>query len=312
LKEKILRIAIKFEGSTAQTISGFPSIFHRQFKTIGGLVYMRICDEIYFLCGLNGGNVGIVKGEGEVALIDAGWTEESVEMILSHLSLITDPEELEYVLVTHADRDHVGGLSRLQNEFDVKIVVNKGDADKISKPMPPVTPSRPDVVFEERQKLVVGGVELELIPTPGHTPGSSCVYYHDHDLLFTGDVVMPPFYHARYNRRIQVPIVRGDFDVYVDSLRRLAKLEVDWLLPGHGMPIRDGNKRINEYVTITSTLLEKALSLLKDELTPSELAEKLNAFPTMGPRIVSELEKDGKIARTRMKTILQEPLYCKR
>lgn len=273
---------------------------------------MRICNEIYFLCGLEGGNVGIVKGDGELALIDAGWTDESVEMILSYLSLVADPEELGYVLVTHADRDHVGGLSRLQNEFDVKIVINKGDVENISNPMPPVTPSRPDVVFEERQKLVVGGVELELIPTPGHTPGSSCIYYHDRDLLFTGDVVMPPFYHARHNRIIQAPIVRGDFNVYVDSLRRLVKLEVDWLLPGHGMPIQDGNRRITEYVTITSTLLERALDLFEDELTPSELAEKLNAFPTMGPRIVSELEREGRIARIGMKTILQEPLYCKK
>lgn len=273
---------------------------------------MRICDDIYFLCGLEGGNVGIVRGDGEVALVDAGWTDETVELILSYLNLVADLEELRYILVTHSDRDHIGGLGRLQNEFNVEIVVNEADAGKISDPLPPITPSKPDVIYKEQMKLTVGGVELELIPTPGHTPGSTCIYYRKQRLLFTGDVVMPPFFHARYNRIIQVPIVRGSFDTYEASLRQLAKLEVDWLLPGHGMPIRNGKRRIDEYITVTSTLLEKALELLKDEQTPSELAEKLNAFPTMGPRIVNELESKGKIMKTGEKTILQEPIYCQK
>jgi glyoxylase-like metal-dependent hydrolase (beta-lactamase superfamily II) len=272
---------------------------------------MRICSEIYFLCGLNGANVGIIKGDDEVALVDAGWTEETVEMILSYLSLVANPEDLKYVLLTHTDRDHIGGLSRLQNEFNAQIVVNEADAEDVSNPLPPVTPSKPDITFREERKMVVGGLELELIPTPGHTPGSTCIYYRDHNLLFTGDVVMPPFYHARHNRIIQAPIVRGGFGVYVDSLKRLAKLEVDWLLPGHGMPIQNGKRRINEYITITSSLLEKAYNLLEDELTPSELAEKLNAFPTMGPRIIDELEREGRITKTGTKTLLTEPVYCK-
>ena len=273
---------------------------------------MKVCDGIYFLCGLEGANVGIVRGDGEVALVDAGWTDETVELILSYLNLVADIEELRYALVTHSDRDHIGGLSRLQNEFNVEIVVNEADAGKISDPLPTITPSRPDVIYKEQRKLVVGGIELELIPTPGHTPGSTCIYYRKHSLLFTGDVVMPPFFHARHNRIIQVPIVRGSFDTYTASLRQLTKLEVDWLLPGHGMPIRNGKRRIDDYITVTSTLQEKALDLLKDELTPSELAEKLNAFPTMGPRIINELEQKEKIMKRGVKTILQEPLYCQK
>jgi hydroxyacylglutathione hydrolase len=270
---------------------------------------MRIFDDIYFLCGLNGANAGIIKGEGEAALVDAGWTDETVEMILSYLSLVVHPEELKYVLVTHSDRDHIGGLSRLQTELGAEIVVNEGDVGNVSNPMPPIAPSRPDVVFQDEREIVVGGIELELIPTPGHTPGSTCIYYRDRSLLFTGDVVMPAFYHARYDREIQAPIVRGSFETYVDSLKRLSELEVDFLLPGHGMPIRNGNKRIREYITTTSTMLEKALGLLEDELTPSELAQKMNAFPMMGPRIIEELEREGKIMKTGMKTLLQEPSY---
>ena len=273
---------------------------------------MRIFDDIHFLCGLNSANVGIVKGEDEAALVDAGWTDDSVEMILSYLSLIVRPEELKYVLVTHSDRDHIGGLSRLQAEYDAEIVVHKDDAEHVSNPIPPIKPSKPSVVFQEERKLVVGGIELELIPAPGHTPGSTCIYYRDRNLLFTGDVVMPSFYHTRYDREIQAPIVRGTFETYVNSLRRLAELEVDLLLPGHGMPIRNGNRRIKEYIATTNTILEKALSLLKDELTPSELAEKLNAFPVMGPRIIDELEREGKIVKTGMKTLLQEPSYRKK
>ena len=273
---------------------------------------MKICDNVYLLCGLEGGNVGIVKGDGEVALVDAGWTNETVELIISYLGLISDLGALKYVIVTHSDRDHIGGLGRLQAEFGIKIIVNEGDAEQVLNPMPPITPSKPDIVFQGERELVVGGVGLKLIPTPGHTPGSTCVYYPDRSLLFTGDVVMPVFYHPRYNREIHAPIVRGGFETYLNSLRRLAELEVDWLLPGHGMPIRDGSRRIRDYITVTSTILEKALGLLKDEMTPSELAERLNAFPVMGPRIVDELEREGRIVRTGVKTILQEPLYRRR
>ena len=273
---------------------------------------MKIFDDVYFLCGLEGANVSIIKGEGEVALVDAGWTDETVEMILSHLAFVANLEDFRYVIVTHSDRDHIGGLRRFQDDFDVKIVVNEADAGNLSNPLPPIRPSKPDIVFREERKLTVGGIELELLPTPSHTPGSTCIYYPDRSLLFTGDVVMPRFYHARYNREIQVPIVRGAFDTYVQSLRQLAKLEVGWLLPGHGMPVRDGKRRISEYITATDTLLEKALALLTEELTPSELAEKLNAFPMMGPRIVDELEQEGRIEKTGMKTTLQEPLYRRR
>ena len=96
-------------------------------------------------------------------------------------------------------------------------------------------------------------------------------------------MVIPPFRHAQYNREIELPIVRGTFETYLDSLKRLSGLQVGWLLLGHRMPIRDGNRRIREYITLTSTMKEKALNLLEDELTPSELAEKPNAFPMMGP-----------------------------
>jgi len=270
---------------------------------------MEIYDDVFLLLGLEGANVGIIRGDGEVALVDAGWTEETVEMVLSYLSLVADLDDLRYVLVTHSDRDHIGGLRRLRDEFGVKIVVNEGDLQSVSNPSPPMRPVRPDVVFKEESELVVGDVVLDLIPTPGHTPGSTCIYYEERRLLFSGDVVMPPFFHARYNREIRVPIVRGSFETYLESLNRLADLEVDWLLPGHGMPVRDGGRIIEEYIEVTSTILGKAFNLLKDELTPSELAERLHAFPVMGPRIIEELRLQGKITKRGMKTIVEEARY---
>ena len=75
--------------------------------------------------------------------------------------------------------------------------------------------------------------DLQLIPTPGHTEGSSCLL-HRETHLFTGD-------HLAWSTRLRHPYAFRDACWYswpelVKSMERVAKLRFEWILPGHGHP----------------------------------------------------------------------------
>lgn len=273
---------------------------------------MRIDENFHLIYGLVGANVGVIKSEGEIALVDAGQTDESVDLILSYVNLIKSSEALKYVLLTHADGDHVGGLRRLKEEYKIRIVAHETEAERIEKPQPPMLPVTADIAFREEKMMKVGGLELRLIPTPGHTPGSTCIYCEKHRILFSGDVVMPDYYFQPLRRLICMPIIRGSIETYIASLKRLQRLDVEWLLPGHGKPIKDGGERINDYIQKAQRLKEMAYEFLREELSPSELSEKLNAFSGVGQILINELEGEGKVERVGEKVLLKEPSYRRR
>jgi hydroxyacylglutathione hydrolase len=84
--------------------------------------------------------------------------------------------------------------------------------------------------------LKVGDTRLSVIPTPGHSPGSICLYHPKEKLLISGDTL---FYMGV--GRTDLP--GGDLDQLKDSIERLAKLDVEYVLPGHGEMIK-GRKAV--------------------------------------------------------------------
>jgi len=76
----------------------------------------------------------------------------------------------------------------------------------------------------------VGSIALKVIETPGHSPASICLYLPDKKALFTGDVIFRDGLG-----RTDLP--GGDGQKLKESIRKLASLEVEYLLPGHGEPV---------------------------------------------------------------------------
>lgn len=109
----------------------------------------------------------------KVAVIDAAWDIEEILRMAA-----TDDMEIIYALVTHTHPDHVGswlrgahieGVEELLAKTKAKVVVNKAEAELLKS----LSPS--DIIkAESGDKINVGGVEIQLIHTPGHTPGSQC------------------------------------------------------------------------------------------------------------------------------------------
>jgi len=89
--------------------------------------------------------------------------------------------------------------------------------------------NRPQVVFTGDVKLRVGDHDFELIHTPGHTPGQLAVYVPQEKVVFTGDTIFS---------ECQTWLMASDVDGWLAALDRIAELDIDHIVPGHG-PVTD-------------------------------------------------------------------------
>ena len=291
---------------------------------------MKINDNFHFLHGLYSANVGIFVSGDEVALIDSGFVVESVNHIFEHLEEIVKGRTLKYVFVTHTDPDHIGGLQRLKQKYNPQIIIHRAEAERIEKPPFPISPAKADIVVDGDAKFEVGNLHLQLLYAPGHSKGFFCIYHEKDGTLFAGDTVFagPPdnFYLPYTGRIYTIPPIRESLKTFVQSMHRLKELDSKWTFTGHGVPVRGGRERIAEHIRDVKAYIEKGYELFKDELSMSELAEKLEAYPVRGfghcqplpvpmgvshhlqfaQRVIEELLSENRIVQSGNKVIQQE------
>ena len=100
----------------------------------------------------------------------------------------------------------------------------------------------PDRVVEDGDTIAVGGVTIEVVHTPGHTLGSICLYLREERTLFTGDTVLG------LGTVAIAPPPQGDMGLYVRSLERLTGYDAALLCPGHGPPVHDVARKLQELI----------------------------------------------------------------
>jgi glyoxylase-like metal-dependent hydrolase (beta-lactamase superfamily II) len=139
----------------------------------------------------------------------------------------------------------------------------------------PVMPSigRPDRVLTGGERFTAGGRAWEVLHTPGHSPGHVCLWSPVDRLLCSGDhllqVTSPP---VTFERGFE----RDPMGSYLDSLERVAALEPELVLPGHGSPFRHGARRAASIARGKRARLERVRDLVAGgERTVTELAETL-------------------------------------
>ncbi len=185
-------------------------------------------------------------------VIDPG---DNIEEILARLA--RHALTLQQIVVTHAHIDHVGGAARLRDLTGAPIAMNPKDlplldmmeaqAGWIGVPTPQVRP--PDVEAEDGVRLGPPPLTMEVLHTPGHTPGSICLHLPQHALLLSGDTLF-----AGSIGRTDLP--GGDGRQILRSLRdRLLVLEDHTrVLPGHGPESMIGTeRRTNPFLMDRST-----------------------------------------------------------
>lgn len=115
---------------------------------------------------------------GEAAVIDPGVDHREVTQILNANKMI-----LKYIILTHAHIDHIVQVNELQDACGGKVVIHEMDApllrdDVLNGSMMFGSDKRfreADILVKDGDTLEIGSVRLEIIHTPGHTPGSMCI-----------------------------------------------------------------------------------------------------------------------------------------
>lgn len=148
------------------------------------------------------------------------------------------------VINTHEHFDHIGGNGFF---FGAKIAAHPEAAEVIENADAEMSlveffdgnlkPKKVDFKVKEGEKIDAGGLSLEIIYTPGHTPGSICLYDRKTATLFSGDTVF-----ADGVGRTDTP--GGDAAALQASLEKLANLKIERILPGHGRTIEKGGSKI--------------------------------------------------------------------
>ena len=172
-------------------------------------------------------------GSDTCILIDPGYEPE---LLLEQVRL--QRKTLEAILLTHGHFDHVGGVKPIAAETGCKVYIC---AEELRQPLRYSDGLHYTDTVAEGDVLHLAGLTLQVLHTPGHTPG--CVCYLCGDTLFSGDTLF-----AGTCGRTDLP--GGDFKAIQASLQRLAALEGDLrVLPGHGMASSlDIERRYNPYM----------------------------------------------------------------
>lgn len=232
-------------------------------------------------------NTYVMKANDEDIVIDAG-----PDLFLSIMALRKNMKKLNVRLdrslfiATHAHRDHIGATQKLAATSKVyigynelrKLASDEGQAREVlafavENGFPKhlakgiirlmlevrLKDSLELVPLRDGDVLELGHYKLKCVETPGHTHGHVCLYDQDKRVLFSGDHVL---------RDITPNISSWSYEedslsAYLLSLKRLRDLDPIIVLPGHGRPLKDLKKRVQELVNHHEERLLEIIEILK-------------------------------------------------
>jgi len=200
----------------------------------------------------------------QAAVIDPGGEGQRVARRLRELDL-----ELAMILNTHAHFDHVLDAWLLKQEMGGDVYLHPDDQvileDRSVGLVAPLasTSKSPrgavDQWLHEGDRLPIGSLQLEVLETPGHTPGHLCLYEKQTRIFFSGDHILDDI-----TPNISVWSERQDpLSQYLKSLDKIVPYEIDWVLPGHRTPFQNHRRRIAELKEHHEIRTEEVASILR-------------------------------------------------
>jgi glyoxylase-like metal-dependent hydrolase (beta-lactamase superfamily II) len=214
-------------------------------KKRSGESAVEVAGDVYAVPLL--GAFGYLICEDRLTLVDAGLPGSGLLLERSVAGLGRSLGELTRIVCTHGHPDHVGGARELAGDR-VDVLMHDADfaglqvtlGDTVRRPSRgrlfaylARTPAQVVPVADGDIIPVLGG--LEVVHTPGHTPGSICLYAARDRLLFVGDVLTSRRGRVSYASRI----FSDDLRAARASVQRLADRDVETIVFGHDPPWRD-------------------------------------------------------------------------
>ncbi len=220
---------------------------------------MRVSEHLYLYTWTdpreNNCNSVFISGKTPT-LIDPGLEKHLDHLFDSMRDDHLDPSKIAVVLCTHAHPDHIGGILKLQRSARIGIsreehrfVETTGRAiyEKHGRVMPDY---RIDF-YLKGGGLTLGKYDLDVIMTPGHSPGGISVFWPRYKALISGDNI----FQGSMGR---TDVSGGDPVALRRSLDTLSELNAELLLPGHGTALNDPDA-IRRNFTFVKSLIHGAL-----------------------------------------------------
>ncbi|MFC2949653.1 MBL fold metallo-hydrolase [Virgibacillus sediminis] len=258
-------------------------------------------------------NCFMAEGSDGWTVIDAGLHNEET---LARWKKELAGREVAEILVTHYHPDHYGFAGRLQEWTGARVRMSRTDANlglqawrpefikklqdnyilagipgEMGRRManntenfiPRVTPYPKVTDFlEEGEKLAIGPHDYEVIFTPGHSDGLVTFFNREENILLSTDHILPKitpnisyWFHGNPD----------PLKSYLDSLKKIKRLDAELVVPSHGLPFYGANERIDEIqkhhgkrleetlesISCGATVYQACLKLFRKDLTIHEI-----------------------------------------
>ena len=233
----------------------------------------KIKDGLYNIPGYDGaatgGNVAVrVTTEGVVIVDDklTGLYGDIVSKVKS-----VSPLPIKYVLNTHQHFDHTGSNAEFLKTAEI-LMHRNARSNMITEKLP----GAGRIVFDDKQSLWLGGIEIQMIYMGrGHTNGDAVIYFQDLKTVHTGDLVV-------WGKRSQGTILTPNMDYaaghgsgkeWVATLDNVLKLDFDTAIPGHGPVLTKAQVKV--FRDKMQTLNERMAALIKGGGRKEDIPVKL-------------------------------------
>ena len=244
---------------------------------------VAVTDNVAYIPGAV--NIGVLRNGERCAIIDTGLDKDSGRGIRKVLE--ADGLTLEAIINTHSQADHFGGNDYLARNLKAKVYAPSIESGVIQNPiLEPIylfhgaTPIRnlrnkfvlakssPVDHIIEPGKIEIIGLEVEVVPLPGHCFNQIGVLADN--ILFCADTV----FSERVIDKYKIPVVQ-DVGSHLETLDRMGGMDHDMFVPAHTRPVEDIKELVAKNVSTTQGIIDDIKQLLDGPKTTEHVMSEL-------------------------------------
>lgn len=219
--KKVMKATAIVVGCLVLVVGGFFGWLFYQMRELEPLETSKISDSIFVIKG-GMGNLYLVKNNYAYVAFDAADNPKKILEGCKALSI--DPSKVKAVFLTHSDADHVDGVTAFPSakvylsKDEVPLLKEKTHRHFLGMSHMNKLPVTDYITLSDGDSIVIDGITINSIATPGHTQGSMC--FRVGDALFVGDLC------TIVNNQVRPMLKLFTEDMIIDgeSIRKIAKL----------------------------------------------------------------------------------------